>query len=592
MSRFPKNHESIYFDKLIRSAKMQSVLSFIYAAYNADKKYPLDDVSYKQDLQERIVNAYKLFNIGGAGTYSGSQSQFQSQYTIGHEMCIWYNSSLRLTQFAKKVAENELTIKQYFDRIFLNYVQPVKENNVHILYALLSYMKSNGVKTIQKDKIPMALGVECAGDMINAICHFMEGTDYFVFNDPVLEYASGLSIEQLIDKCNLTYVGKDGYLKAYEDFIKNDDEANYIKYITSLKDENVVPLKMSQQRAIGGTNTIYYGTPGCGKSYYVDKLFDVEGNKVFRTVFHPEYSNADFVGQVMPDTKSDGSDKVIYKFRDGIFTTALKYALENPSINVILIIEEINRGNASAIFGEIFQLLDRNSRGDSIYSIKNAYIAKALSLDETTDIKIPSNLSLIGTMNTSDQNVYTLDTAFKRRWNMKKMRNSFRDIDNFNSLSDVDKKPFEYKYQLSKRYIPGSSYTWREFIERVNAKISEKGKGYFIQSEDKEVGVYFVSNSYLSQKPNDLNEDLIKNFAEKVLMYLWNDVVKTNPEKLFKMTSSTNTPINSLDNLLDEFETIPNGDTLSVFSGDLFPSKNNNSQDETANTCNAENVNE
>ena len=265
MSKFPKNHESIYFDKLIRSAKMQSVLSFIYAAYNADKNYPLDDDAYKKDLQERIVSAYKLFNLGGAGTYTGSQSQFQSQYTIGHEMCIWFNSSLRLTSFAKKVAENEITIRQYFDRIFLNYVQPVNENNIHILYSILSYMRQNNAKSIRKDSLSKAFGIECAGDMINAVCHFLEGTDYFVFNDPNLEYVGGLSIEQLMDKCNLKYVGREGYLRAQTDFSSLDNEANeanYVKYISSMKDEVPVPLRMSQQRAIGGTNTIYYGTPG------------------------------------------------------------------------------------------------------------------------------------------------------------------------------------------------------------------------------------------------------------------------------------------------------------------------------------------
>lgn len=345
-------------------------------------------------------------------------------------------------------------------------------------------------------------------------------------------------------------------------------------------------------RSTRGKNEIYYGTPGCGKSYYVDSVFNKDGNMVFRTVFHPEYSNADFVGQILPQLDSEDPTKVIYKFKEGIFTQALKYAYFNPTISVYLIIEEINRGNASAIFGEIFQLLDRNELGECTYGIHNEAIATALDMNPFAEIKLPTNLSLIATMNTSDQNVYTLDTAFKRRWNLIKIRNSFKDIDNFSNLPQFDKDEKQYKYDLAKMYIPGSSYTWREFVERVNAKISEKGKGYFIQSEDKEVGVYFVTKPFLSENPNNNKKELIEKFAEKVLMYLWNDVVKTNPEKLFKMTSSLNTPINSLDNLLDEFETIPNGDTLSVFSGDLFPSKNNNSVDETTNDCNTENVNE
>lgn len=297
------------------------------------------------------------------------------------------------------------------------------------------------------------------------------------------------------------------------------------------------------------------------------------GNKVFRTVFHPEYSNADFVGQILPESDPKDNKILRYNFHDGIFTTALKYALSNPSINVYLIIEEINRGNASSIFGEIFQLLDRDKIGDSIYSIKNDFIAKSLGKDSSFDIKIPSNLSLVGTMNTSDQNVYSLDTAFKRRWKLVKIRNSFKDIDGFDSLSTAEKKEVEYKLRLSKLFIPGSSCTWRTFVERINVKISEKNKGYSIQSEDKELGVYFVSDNYLATNAKNNDKVLIKAFGEKVLMYLWNDVVKTNPEKLFKAKAIDGSPINSLDNLLDEFERIPNGDTLNVFADDIFNTK-------------------
>ena len=347
-------------------------------------------------------------------------------------------------------------------------------------------------------------------------------------------------------------------------------------------------------RSKGGKNEIYYGTPGCGKSYLVDKIFNTKENKIFRTVFHPEYSNADFVGQILPTLDDEDNTKIIYKFNEGIFTQALKFAYFNPTISVYLIIEEINRGNASAIFGDIFQLLDRNEFGECIYSIHNENIAKCLELNPLSEIKIPTNLSLIGTMNTSDQNVFTLDTAFKRRWNMKKIRNSFKDIDNFRNLSIYEQEDKQYKYDLANKYVPGSSYTWREFVEKVNAKISEKGKGYFIQSEDKEIGVYFVTPSYLSSKPNDNNAFLIKKFGEKVLMYLWNDVVKTNPEKLFNLTTSDGKTISSLDNLLDEFEKIPNGESLSIFSSNIFFKINNDelSSDNTFTSSTEDSTNE
>ena len=579
MSQFPRNHDAIYFDKLIRSSKMESVLSFIYAAFNADKKFPNDDSQYKTELTNRVLNAYNLFkitnNVNGAGTYTGSMSQFQSQYTIGHEMCIWYNNSLRLTPFARQVAENKITIRQYFDTIFLNYVQPVNNANIHILYLLLKYLKDNHCFELNKKIIPLISGVTCSGDMANAICHYLEGTDYFTFEDPVLKYNTEYPIDGLISRCNLDYIGRNGYQKAVSDGLVNDEE-KYIKYISSITGTTKTNEIASLNKKIGGSNIIYYGTPGCGKSYLVKKSFDISGNKVFRTVFHPEYSNADFVGQILPDLKTtDSGDVVTYYFHDGIFTNALKFALSNPSVNVYLVIEEINRGNASSIFGEIFQLLDRDKVGDSIYSIKNDFIAKSMGKTPDFDISIPSNLSLIGTMNTSDQNVYSLDTAFKRRWKLVKVRNTFGDIDSYNTLSDSDKRKLYYKKKLSEMFVPGSSYTWREFVENVNSVIASKSKGYSIQSEDKEIGVYFVSDSYLSTKSNDINIDLIKSFGEKVLMYLWNDVVKMNPEKLFKPETNDGKPIRSLDNLLDEFEKIPNGDTLNIFANDLFSKKDN-----------------
>ncbi len=354
-----------------------------------------------------------------------------------------------------------------------------------------------------------------------------------------------------------------------------------------VEDEGVIDI----ESLTGGENIIYYGTPGCGKSYLVDKKYDIEGNKVYRTVFHPEYSNSDFVGQIMPEIDPEDNKTILYNFREGIFTIALKYAFDNPSVNTILIIEEINRGNASAIFGEIFQLLDRDENGSSIYKIKNKYMAKSLGKEEDYDISIPSNLTLVGTMNTSDQNVYTLDTAFKRRWILKKIRNTFKDIENYSLLLASQQEDLKYKYELSKKYIPGSSCTWKAFVEKINARISEKGKGYFVQSEDKEIGVFFVSHSYLSDTPNNNDIELIRNFGEKVLMYLWNDVVKTNPEKLFNLTDSSDNPILSLDNLLDEFEKIPGNDTLNIFSGELF-SQNDTESLSTDSTSDGDGANE
>ena len=271
----------------------------------------------------------------------------------------------------------------------------------------------------------------------------------------------------------------------------------------------------SAERVTGAFNKIYYGVPGCGKSYCVNAEFNDKEYKIIRTTFHPEYTNADFIGQIVPRLHrlSDGKTVVSYDFNEGAFTKALKYALSHCTEKVVLIIEEINRGNASAIFGDIFQLLDRDENGNSKYSINNETLIDYLNGDREYDfslenIIIPSNLWIIGTMNTSDQNVFTLDTAFKRRWSMEYIPNEFADNDYSRALKDAK--------------IPRTNITWGDFVRIINDKIADSDST--ICSEDKQLGVYFVT---LKEIQNE------KEFAEKILSYLWEDVAKIDLEDWF-----------------------------------------------------------
>lgn len=192
---------------------------------------------------------------------------------------------------------------------------------------------------------------------------------------------------------------------------------------------------------------IYYGVPGSGKSHKIDEITkNVPGEQKMRVVFHPEYTNADFVGQIVPRV-DDGVD---YRFKAGAFSRILKRAYQNIDKPFYLIMEEINRGNASAIFGDLFQLLDRDESGYSKYSVENldinSYIRSKDNLyndkevpstvkvgdtewTEITGIRLPPNLSIFATMNTSDQNVFALDNAFQRRWDMELVENKFSDND-------------------------------------------------------------------------------------------------------------------------------------------------------------------
>lgn len=295
----------------------------------------------------------------------------------------------------------------------------------------------------------------------------------------------------------------------------------------------------------GGYNKIYYGTPGCGKSHKVKEEYETEENIVTRVTFHPEYSNSDFVGQIIP--KIDKNKQVYYEFSAGPFTEALLKAYENPSKKNVLIIEEINRGNASAIFGDLFQLLDRDDDGNSVFSINNVLIKDYLQKNgyKLEKIFLPSNLWIIATMNTSDQNVFTLDTAFKRRWLMHRIPNTFNS-DN----------------ELAKMLIPGTYTTWEDFVTNINEAIHDKNQ-LGINSEDKEIGVYFVGKKDLVEEYSD-SVEASQAFAEKVLLYIWEDIAKINPSVWF------DPDIKTLEKLLDAY----NKRHLSVFNGIVFNEDN------------------
>ena len=300
--------------------------------------------------------------------------------------------------------------------------------------------------------------------------------------------------------------------------------------------------KQSNSKDIKGYNKIYYGIPGCGKSYYIENtvLKDVDkDNDVFRTTFYLDYSNSDFIGQIYPVVKDRN---VTYEPKPGPFTKALERALRNPGRMIYLVIEEINRGNAVAIFGDTFQLLDRlkDNRddrviGDSEYPVANEFIEgyfekmnKGLSDEEKikftkNKIFIPHNLTLLATMNTSDQNVFPLDTAFKRRWNREKVMTDWNKVGDIKNL-----------------YVPFTDITWGKFATTINNKMLEDNWESDVSvSEDKQMGAYFVKENMLSKEKNTGDKDSLRAFISNVMDYLYNDVTKFNHELLFDKNVKT-----------------------------------------------------
>ena len=310
-----------------------------------------------------------------------------------------------------------------------------------------------------------------------------------------------------------------GSRENFKAFIENVIHLGYKIEDIKIEDENDL------QKKSGGINKIYFGAPGTGKSKYVDNMYYNKFAK--RVTFHPEYTYNDFVGYIKPLV--DG-DNITYSFVPGIFTQILVEALKYPNDMYTLIIEELNRANVASVFGDLFQLLDRREDGSSEYSINNADIYKYIKdvigdSYKYTDgsIYIPSNLNIIATMNTADQNVFVMDTAFKRRWEFEYMPIKFKD-----------------DHKFKDNLILNINVSWENFVRIINEFMMSRENEDLMISEDKQIGQYFVKKNELS--------DATK-FGYKVLLYLWDDVFKKDRYRIF------NEEIRTFSSLIEKFTT-------------------------------------
>lgn len=378
-----------------------------------------------------------------------------------------------------------------------------------------------------------------------------------ILRNLINKYSTFLKVEN--DIISLTEKGK----SKMEINVDRDDKKSFFKSFDEKTDSSASPYTNPRQ-------IIFYGVPGCGKSHKIGEMLknpdkfkiESEEHQVIRTVFHPDYTNSDFIGQILPKVNADKT--IEYVFVPGPFTKILAKAIKHSSNQYVLIIEEINRGNAASIFGETFQLLDRMKKGQTItekifdgdlntygqgwseYFFMNDdinhYILKecngndtnkavnvnGIVFSENTGIRLPPNLSILATMNTSDQNVFTLDNAFQRRWKMEYIPNNIK----YEDMKD-DSQRNQHDLKIGETNIK-----WGAFRDKINEKISDS-KFSFSNAEDKQLGLFFIKAEsetdtaeeiHEADKPEKIPES---DFANKVLKYLWNDIFKRNPEEIF-----------------------------------------------------------
>ncbi|NLK10977.1 MAG: AAA domain-containing protein [Staphylococcus equorum] len=281
-------------------------------------------------------------------------------------------------------------------------------------------------------------------------------------------------------------------------------------------------------------NRIIFGAPGTGKSYKLkedcETLMKDTGGTYERVTFYPDYAYSHFVGTYKPVT--DSSSEIKYEFVPGPFIRVYVEALrsgrtDNPQPHLLLI-EEINRAKVTAVFGDIFQLLDRDDDGVSEYEIHASedirkYLARELGgeQDYYKMIRIPDNMFIWATMNSADQGVFPMDTAFKRRWNFEYLGIDDND-GNIKGKIILGKGTHEMEVE------------WNQLRKAINEKLAVEYK----LNEDKLMGPYFLSKKIIETISDTdftiADPDKFKNaFKNKVIMYLYEDAAKQHKRKLF-----------------------------------------------------------
>lgn len=341
--------------------------------------------------------------------------------------------------------------------------------------------------------------------------------DFYV--SPILNILGVVNVAQ-------TYIATIVYFYATNDLLMNES----IKLLDEIETDSFI-----EEVTDGGINLIVYGAPGTGKSRHVEDTY----TNITRVVFHPEYTYYDFVGAYKPNPiyrscneslKTLGGDDFVhgeplidYSFVPGPFISVIMKCLRTPSEMHTLLIEEINRANASSVFGDMFQLLDRKANGLSEYTINlSKELKDYLSSQEdisnyfTNGLFIPPNMNIIATMNSADQGVFVLDSAFKRRWHFK--------------YNPILKQGFTHQDVLVK--YGHREIKWKHLLQAINEKLKDNKI-----EEDRLIGPYFIT-------PEEILS--ASSIASKLLIYLWDDVFRHNRDSFFDTNIRTYSELTEL----------------------------------------------
>jgi 5-methylcytosine-specific restriction protein B len=555
----PKNKKKyIYFDKVPRVQVMEKLWSLIIASGWVSRETNISKSDRRKRISERLKDTFNIAQEDGARTYGQDETklndQFQKQYTIGWDLGIWKNESLELSDVANEVFEGRISIRDYITRFCVNLFEYIEGiGYIHPLYLTCEYAINNEKTTLSKEDFYTLFFNQSSIDEENhdlnehvkMWMNYLAATYLFEKNEQSrnysLSFTEKFSPHKIKEFCNLEYSENDR--GKTEEYFKN--AKNYADYISQrVKDDFYINLLNLNSKGQNNLNRnidqphqmIFSGAPGTGKSYKLKEManyyFSDNLNINYeRITFHNNMNYGHFVGVYKPFPSDDPVAPITYKFVPGVLLRQLINAYKNPSNNYLILIEEINRANTASVFGDIFQLLDR-TEGVSDYPITISedillYLKEENLLSENNNVVsdevrrklineglyFPQNLYIWSSMNEADQGVMPLDTAFKRRWNFKKF-----------GVNDLGEKGKEFFSDKTIKNINGN-INWNDLRIAINKKLLSLNI-----PEGKLMGPYFIARENLLD-----NDRLTDTFLSNVLMYLFEDAVKTRPTSLFNL---------------------------------------------------------
>ena len=504
-----------------------------------DFKNKINDNPLFKSQMESLIVAFELIWKIGIIKFEDSGKAYNSERTgqVRFPKIICFTLNIDIVNLA--IQSDELAIKSIlFNWIMGLSIEPIYKSKEIELIKSLTYISEDAIYKLRPDE--------------NSEIKFMNSGIYeritessirVDISDPI-EKAGGLRILHPIisDDLNLflSKFDQEVGLKNPNEFQEFEEYKERVKNYLSLinisideeggTEEEIVSVAENE---IGFPyNRILFGAPGTGKSYILEQDRKTLGANYERVTFHPNYSFAQFVGSYKPRPKKvDESEIITYEYVAGPFLRLLVEAFKNPHSKYLLIIEEINRANAAGVFGDIFQLLDRTPNGISEYGITTSeelrdYLINyhEFSESDVKEIKIPSNLYIWATMNSADQGVFPLDSAFKRRWHFE-----FVGIDAGSEL--IKDKIISLK--------PFGNIKWNLLRTRINERLTQADLNV---NEDKLIGPFFISDNELSSN----NIDDI--FKYKLILYLYEDVLKHRKGKFFS------TQYNTISKILEAYD--------------------------------------